>query len=281
MSHIKTYSDPLGIYLNEIGKISLLSKEEEIVLAKKIKLGNEKASQDFIQANLRLVVSIATAIMQKQQGKLQILSLLDLIQAGNIGLIVAVKKFDHQRKCRFSTHAYRWIHDKIMRSICDNEDTIRKPVHVHKAFGRYKKADIAIRQVKGEEPVIDDVAVLLGTNKEQAKELSGFFYKNQSVDEPHCHDHKTPVIEFIEDPLYDHNSSENLVFEGIQKILTNRLGADSQQTLVIILYHFYGYSFNELGQHFGVPHSSLHKKYRNCCNKLQRSKVLQELYTQL
>ncbi|MBN1778854.1 MAG: sigma-70 family RNA polymerase sigma factor [Candidatus Buchananbacteria bacterium] len=149
-------ADSIQMYLREIGKVSLLTTEEEIQLAKRSERGDQEAKQKLIEANLRLVVSIAKRFTGKS------LSLLDLIQEGNIGLFRAVEKFDYRKGYKFSTYATWWIRQAITRALADQSRTIRIPVHMVETINRFKHVERQLIQDLGREPLPEEIAAEMG-----------------------------------------------------------------------------------------------------------------------
>ncbi|MBI5732055.1 MAG: sigma-70 family RNA polymerase sigma factor [Candidatus Magasanikbacteria bacterium] len=158
-------SDSIQMYLREIGKISLLTSEEEVSLAKRNERGEKEAERRLIEANLRLVVSIAKKFVGKQ------LSLLDLIQEGNIGLFKAVKKFDYRRGYKFSTYATWWIRQAITRALADQSRTIRIPVHMVENINRVQTVSRQLIQDLGREPTPEEIAAELGEEVEKVAHI--------------------------------------------------------------------------------------------------------------
>src|SRR3989338_7404568 len=148
--------DSIQMYLREIGKIPLLTAEEEVALAKRKERGDKEAERRMIEANLRLVVSIAKKFVGKQ------LTLLDLIQEGNIGLFRAVKKFDYRRGYKFSTYATWWIRQAITRALADQSRTIRIPVHMVETINRFKQVQRRLLQDLGRDPTAEELAAEMG-----------------------------------------------------------------------------------------------------------------------
>ena len=148
--------DPVRMYLKEIGRIPLLSMEEEFVLAGKMAQGDEEAKKRLVEANLRLVVSIAKRYVGKG------MFFLDLIQEGNLGLIKAVDKFDYQKGYKFSTYATWWIRQAITRAIADQARTIRIPVHMVETIHKVSRVTRQLLQENGREPTADEIAKSLG-----------------------------------------------------------------------------------------------------------------------
>ena len=158
-------SDPVRMYLKEIGRIPLLNFEEEIELAKRVENGEDPAKQKLINSNLRLVVSIAKKYIGRG------LSLLDLIQEGNQGLIRAVEKYDWRRGFKFSTYATWWIRQSVTRAIADQARTIRIPVHMVENINRFLRSQRRLMQELGREPTPEEVANVLGIEPDKAREI--------------------------------------------------------------------------------------------------------------
>ena len=159
-----TGGDTIQMYLREIGKVRLLSPEEEVTLAKRIEKGDRLAKQRLTEANLRLVVSIA----KKYVGRSSSLSLLDLIQEGNLGLFRAVEKFDYRKGYKFSTYATWWIRQAITRALADQSRTIRIPVHMVETINKYTQASRRLVQELGREPFPEEIAAELGIETDRA-----------------------------------------------------------------------------------------------------------------
>ncbi|MCX6779046.1 MAG: sigma-70 family RNA polymerase sigma factor [Candidatus Magasanikbacteria bacterium] len=158
-------SDSIQMYLREIGKIALLTGEEEVSLAKRKEVGDKEAEKRLIETNLRLVVSIAKKFVGKQ------LSLLDLIQEGNIGLFKAVKKFDYRRGYKFSTYATWWIRQAITRALADQSRTIRIPVHMVENINRVQTISRQLIQDLGREPTPEEIAAEMGEDIEKVSHI--------------------------------------------------------------------------------------------------------------
>lgn len=174
-------SDAIQAYLREIGRIPLLTPKEEKELAKRILKGDEKARQRMIESNLRLVVSIA----KRYLGRSKNLTLLDLIQEGNIGLSKAVDKFNYKKGFKFSTYATWWIRQAISRALADQGRTIRIPVHMVETITKYLKVRRQLSQALGREPTVEEVAIEMGVEPEEINYLmkisQGIFSLNQPV----------------------------------------------------------------------------------------------------
>ncbi|HSP72476.1 MAG TPA: sigma-70 family RNA polymerase sigma factor [Gaiellaceae bacterium] len=168
----------LAVYLDEISRIPLLSREEEVALARRARAGDEAAKQRMIEANLRLVVQIARRYPNRG------LSLPDLIEEGNLGLLRAVDKFDPERGTRFSTYATWWIRQAVVRALANQARIIRLPVHVELLLGRYVREQKRLTQALGRVPTIEEMAAALGTSVEEVEELEEVRRYPVSLDTP-------------------------------------------------------------------------------------------------
>ena len=186
-------NDPVRMYLKEIGKIPLLSVEEEAHLAERIKMGDKKARQRLAEANLRLVVSIA----KRYNGRG--LPILDLIQEGNLGLIKAVEKYDYQKGYRFSTYATWWIRQAITRSIADQSRTIRIPVHMVESISRTVRHARELAQKLGKEPTAKEIAEEMNLSEERVKEILKVSQETVSLEAPVNDEEGSRFGDFISD----------------------------------------------------------------------------------
>lgn len=185
--------DPVKIHLKEIGRIPLLTTEEEIQLAEKISVGDDNARERLIEANLRLVVSIAKHYVGRG------MPFLDLIQEGYIGLIKAVEKFDHTKGYKFSTYATWWIRQSISRAIADQARTIRIPVHMVETITKVKKAQSLLLHKNGHEPTIEEVAKELNMPSERVREIVRIAQDPVSLEAPVGEEEDSYLGDFIPD----------------------------------------------------------------------------------
>ncbi|MCH5205802.1 MAG: RNA polymerase sigma factor RpoD [Oscillospiraceae bacterium] len=185
--------DPVKIHLREIGKIPLLSAEEEVELAEKIAQGDEQARDRLIVANMRLVVSIAKHYVGRG------MPLLDLIQEGYSGLIKAVEKFDHTKGYKFSTYATWWIRQSITRAIADQARTIRIPVHMVETISRVKKTQNKLLHENGHEPTVDEVAQELNMTSDKVREIIRIAQDPVSLEAPVGEEEDSYLGDFIPD----------------------------------------------------------------------------------
>lgn len=186
--------DSIQMYLREIGKIPLLNAEEEVALAKRKEHNDKEAERRLIEANLRLVVSIAKKFVGKQ------LSLLDLIQEGNVGLFRAVKKFEYRKGYKFSTYATWWIRQAITRALADQSRTIRIPVHMVETINRFKQVERRLIQDLGREPLLEELAAEMDMPLEKVQHIQKISQETVSLDTSVGDDDDDSKLEdFIED----------------------------------------------------------------------------------
>ena len=185
--------DPVRMYLKEIGKVPLLSSEQEIELAKKMELGDEEAKQMLAEANLRLVVSIAKRYVGRG------MQFLDLIQEGNLGLIKAVEKFDYRKGYKFSTYATWWIRQAITRAIADQARTIRIPVHMVETINRLVRTQRQLLQSLGREPSAEEVAKAMELPVDRVREIMKISQDPVSLETPIGEEEDSHLGDFIQD----------------------------------------------------------------------------------
>ncbi len=193
ISESMSVNDPVRMYLKEIGKIPLLTPEEELELAKKMADGDEAAHQKMVEANLRLVVSIAKRYVGRG------LPLLDLIQEGNLGLIKAVGKFDYTKGYKFSTYATWWIRQAISRAIADHARTIRIPVHMVETINRVSRASHELVQELGRDPSPQEIAKRLHLSVEKVEEIMRVSQEPISLETPVGEEDDSHLGDFIQD----------------------------------------------------------------------------------
>ena len=185
--------DPVRMYLKEIGRVPLLSAQDEVNLSRKMEEGDEIAKRNLIESNLRLVVSIAKRYVGR--GML----FLDLIQEGNLGLIKAVEKFDYRKGYKFSTYATWWIRQAITRAIADQARTIRIPVHMVETINRLNRAQRALIQELGRDPLPEEIAKRMGVSVERVREISKISQEPVSLETPIGEEEDSHLGDFIED----------------------------------------------------------------------------------
>ncbi len=185
--------DSVRLYLKDIGKVPLISAEEEVMFAKRIEMGSAEAKQMLTEANLRLVVSIA----KKHIG--HGMNFLDLIQEGNLGLIRAVEKFDYTKGYKFSTYATWWIRQAITRALADQGDIIRKPVHMVETINKLIKVSRHLMQELGREPTEQEIAKEMGVSREKVREIIKISQKPISLETPIGEEEDSHLRDFLED----------------------------------------------------------------------------------
>jgi RNA polymerase primary sigma factor len=208
--------DPVRMYLKEIGKIPLLTPEREAYLAERISQGDKQAKDELIEANLRLVVSIAKRHVGKG------MYFLDLIQEGNLGLIKAVEKFDHSKGYKFSTYATWWIRQAITRAIADQARTIRIPVHMVETIHKVSRTTRQLLQELGREPTTDEVAEALGMTADKVREIMKIAQDPVSLETPIGEEEDSHLGDFVEDndsPAPSDSASYSLLREQLCAIL--------------------------------------------------------------
>ena len=236
-------------YLKEIGTIPLLSPEEELETAKRIAEGDEEARKKMTEANLRLVVSIAKRYVRG-------MSLLDLIQEGNLGLIKAVEKFDYTKGYMFSTYATWWIRQAITRAISDQARTIRIPVHMGEAINRVTRASHALLQELGREPTTAEIAEKVGMPESRVSEILKIGQDPISIDMPIGDDGDSHLGDFIpanENTQPSEATSRTMLREQLEKVL-KRLGPREEQVVRMRfgLLDGHCYTLEEVGKEFDV-----------------------------
>ena len=208
--------DPVRMYLKEIGKIPLLTPERETYLAEQITIGNKEAKNELIEANLRLVVSIAKRHVGKG------MYFLDLIQEGNLGLIKAVDKFDYSKGYKFSTYATWWIRQAITRAIADQARTIRIPVHMVETIHKVSRTARQLLQEFGREPTTDEIAEALGMTADKVRDIMKIAQDPVSLETPIGEEEDSHLGDFVEDndsPAPSDSASYSLLREQLCNIL--------------------------------------------------------------
>jgi RNA polymerase primary sigma factor len=208
--------DSLRLYLRSIGRVPLLTADEEVSLAKRIERGDMAAKQHMVEANLRLVVSIAKGYLGRG------LTFLDLIQEGSLGLIRAVEKFDYRRGYKFSTYATWWIRQAVTRAIADKGRTIRIPVHMVEKLNKVVHVERQLVQALGREPTPDEIAAELETTTREVRDILRMSQQPVSLEKPIGEEEESELGDFVEDQMAVSPfelASENLRKENVRKAL--------------------------------------------------------------
>ena len=235
--------DATRLYLREIGAANLLTAEEEIELARRIREGDEAARARMIESNLRLVVKIARRYLNRG------LAMLDLIEEGNLGLIRAVEKFDPEKGFRFSTYATWWIRQTIERALMNQTRTIRLPIHVVKEINVYLRAARRLSQQLDHEPSAEEIADLLGKPLADVERMLAFNERVTSVDVPQGREGDRPRVDGIADEQTP-EPTDFLQAEDVRQHLEEWLGklSDKQREVVVRRFGLQGYENSTLEQ---------------------------------
>ncbi len=268
--------DPVRMYLKEIGKIPLLTPEREAYLAERISQGDKQAKDELIEANLRLVVSIAKRHVGKG------MYFLDLIQEGNLGLIKAVEKFDHSKGYKFSTYATWWIRQAITRAIADQARTIRIPVHMVETIHKVSRKTRELLQELGREPTTDEVAEALGMTADKVREIMKIAQDPVSLETPIGEEEDSHLGDFVEDndsPAPSDSASYSLLREQLCAIL-HTLTPREEQVIKLRFGLEDGRSrtLEEVGKRFEITRERIRQIEAKALRKLRhpsRSKKLQ------
>lgn len=269
--------DPVRMYLKEIGKIPLLSAEEEISLAKKMEEGDENAKKRLVEANLRLVVSIAKRYVGR--GML----FLDLIQEGNLGLIKAVEKFDYEKGFKFSTYATWWIRQAITRAIADQARTIRIPVHMVETINKLIRVSRQLLQKLGREPRPDEIAQEMEMPEEKIREILKIAQEPVSLETPIGEEEDSHLGDFIPDddaPAPAEAAAYSLLKEQLEDVLGS-LNEREQKVLKLRfgLEDGRARTLEEVGKEFDVTRERIRQIEAKALRKLRhpsRSKKLKD-----
>jgi len=269
--------DPVKMYLKEIGKIPLLTPEEEIELAMKIVQDDRAAKKRLIEANLRLVVSIA----KKYSGRG--MQFLDLIQEGNLGLIKAVEKFDYTKGFKFSTYATWWIRQAITRAIADQARTIRIPVHMVETINKVKKANSQLLHQNGKEPTADEIAALLDMPADKVRDIMRVSQEPVSLETPIGEEEDSHLGDFIpdEDALAPAEAaSQSMLKKEIALALSTLTPREAKVlTLRFGLEDGHSRTLEEVGKEFNVTRERIRQIEAKALRKLRhpnRSKRLKD-----
>ena len=263
--------DSIQIYLREIGQYPLLTAAEERELAKRIEKGDAEARNILARSNLRLVVSIA----KKYVGRSPDLTLLDLIQEGNLGLFRAVDKFDWKKGYKFSTYATWWIRQAITRALADQSRTIRIPVHMVETIAKYKQVSRRLSQALGRDPQAEEIAVEMGVEPEKIYQIEKINQDTLSLENPvgSDDDEKSTLGDFIPDdkiPSPVQESSERILSEQVRGILNDlspkeRKILEMRHGLMDGIYH----TLEEVGREFGVTRERIRQIEAKALEKIR------------
>ena len=273
----KSLTDPVRMYLKEIGRISLLTAEEEVDLAQRVEKGEKKARSKLIQSNLRLVVSIAKRYLGRR------MSFLDLIQEGNQGLMRAVEKFDWRRGYKFSTYATWWIRQAITRAIADQARTIRIPVHMVETINKLSQTARRMTQELGREVTNEELAKKMDLTPQRVQEIFKIAQETTSLEKPVGNEEDSFLGDFIQDTSqpspYD-SASRQFLKENIEEVFQTL--SEREAKVLKMRFGLAGYrsmTLEEVGREFGVTRERIRQIEAKALRRLKhpsRRKKLQD-----
>lgn len=274
-----TTKDSIQMYLREIGQYPLIKAADEISLAKRIESGDDEAKNLLAKANLRLVVSLA----KKYVGRSPDLTLLDLIQEGNIGLFKAVEKFDWTKGYKFSTYATWWIRQSITRALADQSRTIRIPVHMVETISKYKQVFKRMSQSLGREPLPEEIALEMELDVEKIHMIGKINQTTMSLEEPIGSDgeEKSTRGEFIEDesiPSPDRDSAKAILSSQLHDILDEL--SDKERTIIELRYGLndgISHTLEEVGRKFDVTRERIRQIEAKVHEKIRMNEKIRKL----
>ncbi len=261
--------DAVQMYLKEIGRTPLLTKDEEKDLAKRLEQGDEEARQKLIKANLRLVVSIA----KRYANRTPHLSILDLVQEGNLGLARAVEKFDYRKGFKFSTYAHWWIRQAITRALADQSRTIRIPVHMVETISKYTQVRRQLMQELGRDPLAEEIASEMSVDVEKIRHIQKISQEVLSIESPVGEDEDSTLSDFIPD---EKNSSpsqlvtQSLLRDLIKDVLIDL--ADREQKILKMRFGLedgVSHTLEEVGKVFGVTRERIRQIEAKALEKIR------------
>ena len=269
-------SDPIHMYLKEIGQVPLLSPEQEVELARRVAEGDEEAKRQLEEANLRLVVSIAKHYTGHD------MSLMDLIQEGNLGLIRAVEKYDYKKGFRFSTYATWWIRQSITRAIADQGRTIRIPVHMVENINKVNRASRDLMQELGRDATPEEIAKRIHMTPERVREIQKISREPVSMETPVGDEEDSSLGDFIRDdttPVPADEAARVMLKEQIRQILTDLSDREQQ-----VLHLRYGLdddrprTLEEVGKQLNVTRERIRQIEAKALRKLKRKNIRMKDY---
>jgi len=261
--------DAVQMYLKEIGKTPLLTKDEEKELAKRLERGEEEARQRLIKANLRLVVSIA----KRYANRTPHLSILDLIQEGNLGLARAVEKFDYRKGFKFSTYATWWIRQAITRALADQSRTIRIPVHMVETISKYTQVRRQLIQELGRDPLAEEIAAEMSIDVEKIRHIQKISQEVLSIESPVGKDEDSTLSDFIPDEKNASPSqtvTQSLLKDLIKEVLVDL--SDREQRILGMRFGLedgVSHTLEEVGKVFGVTRERIRQIESKALEKIR------------
>ncbi len=272
--------DSVRAYLKEIGKIPLLSAEEEVEIAKRIEAGDDTAKEEMINTNLRLVVSVAKRYVAGSN-----MTLLDLVQEGNIGLLKAVDKFDYHRGYKFSTYAMWWVRQAITRAIADQSRTIRIPVHMKEHMNKISKAKRKFLTEHEREPLVEELAEIMEMPISRMEEILKLYGDTISLDTPIGDGDDTVLMDFVADdnmPEQFASAEHTMMGEEIDKILLGL--TDREQRILRLRFGFLDgriWTLEEVGKEYHVTRERIRQIEARALRRLQMKRETKKLKSYL
>jgi RNA polymerase primary sigma factor len=272
---LEVSTDSLQLFLKDVGKVDLLTAAQEVELAKRIERGDHRAKQEMVEANLRLVVSIAKRY--RNQG----LPFLDLIQEGTIGLVRAAEKFDYRKGFKFSTYATWWIRQAVARALADKARTIRMPVHVVEKLNKIMRTERKLRAEKGREPTSEEIALELDLTIEEVDQIRRTSQAPVSLEKPVGDEEESEFGHFIEDesePLPDEAADTTLRREALSRALS--MLAERERRVLEMRYGLNGEqprTLDEVGRTFNVTRERIRQIENQSLKKLRALAESQKL----
>jgi RNA polymerase primary sigma factor len=268
-------TDPVKLYLREIAHAPLLNHQQEIELAKRVEASDLEAVQTFVRSNLRLVVSIAKKYVGRG------LSLLDLIQEGNLGLIRAVQKYDWRTGFRFSTYATWWIRQAITRAIADQSRTIRLPVHMGDAVSRFRGTVQELNQTLGRRPKVEEIANHMGVPTEKVEQIMSAAQRTLSLETPVGEEDEARLGDLIADEgatSPEQAASEGLLREDVEQVL--KLLSDRERKVLRLrfgLENGHQHTLAEVGEEMGISRERVRQIEGQALHKLRGADIRNRL----
>jgi RNA polymerase primary sigma factor len=275
----RTGYDSIGMYMREIGQYPLIRASEEKELAKRIQAGDDEAKNLLAQANLRLVVSVA----KKYSTRTSDLTLLDLIQEGNIGLYKAVEKFDWSKGFKFSTYAMWWIRQSITRALADQSRTIRIPVHMVETISKFRQVSRRMEQDLGRTPLPEEIALEMGLDVEKIHMINKINQSTKSLEDTvgSGDDDKSTYGEFIADDKIlspDKEASKRILHDQIREILDDL--SDKERKIIEMRYGLVdgiNHTLEEVGKEFGVTRERIRQIEAKVHDKMRANDKIMKL----
>lgn len=274
------FEDSVRAYLREIGDYPLLTREEEITLAKRIEDGDVTAKQRMIHSNLRLVVSVAKRYMHGSN-----MALLDLVQEGNIGLMKAVEKYDYRKGFKFSTYAMWWIRQSVSRAISDQGKTIRIPVHMKELMHRITRESRLFLAENGREPAVEEIAEIMDIPEKKMRDILGLYGDTISLETPIGEEDDTLLLDFLS------NSGDSEQFDTIERqMLSHEIMkvlhtlSDRERHILELRFGFEGdriWTLEEVGEVYNVTRERIRQIEAKAIKHLQMNSEMIKLQNYL